>query len=118
VKQPCSGRFFPHSADSLNADDFGELARDEITVMAMSTNVENLILARLDRIRDELAVIRVDVGEIKLDIRELRARTGQLEHAVTTLSMRTDRLYDRVERIDVRLGLADAPGQEPSPMPS
>jgi chromosome segregation ATPase len=86
--------------------------------MAMSTNVENLILARLDRIRDELAVTRLDVGEIKLDIRELRARTGQVEHAVATLSMRTDRLSDRVERIEVRLGLADASGLEPSPMPS
>jgi len=86
--------------------------------MAMTTNLENLILARLDRIRDEVAFVRTDIGEIKLDIRELRARMGHVEHAVSTLSIRFDRLTDRVERIELRLGLVDSPSPETPSRPT
>ena len=113
-----ASRVAPSLVTWTNANDSVDLVCDLDSVMTMSSNVENLILARLDRIRDELAFVRTDIGEIKLDIRELRARMGQVEHAVSTLSIRFDRLTDRVERIELQLGLVDAPGHEAPPRPT
>jgi hypothetical protein len=42
------------------------------------------------------------------DVRELRARMGGVEQGVAQLSVRMDRLTDRVERIERRLELSPA----------
>jgi len=62
--------------------------------------------------------VRTDIGEIKLDMREPRARMGHVEHAVSTLSIRVDRLTDRVERMELPLGLVDSPSHETQSRPT
>jgi predicted nuclease with TOPRIM domain len=81
----------------------------------MADNVENLIL-------EHLRLIRTDIGGIREDVREIKQRLTSLETAVAGLrrdnvnlygdvidqQSRYDRLVERVERIERRLGLADA----------
>jgi septal ring factor EnvC (AmiA/AmiB activator) len=80
----------------------------------MADNVENLIL-------EHLRAIRADIGGIREDVREIKQRLTSLETAVAGLrrdnanlygdvidqQSRYDRLAERVERIEHRLGLAD-----------
>jgi len=81
----------------------------------MADNVENLIL-------EHLRLIRTDIGGIREDVREIKQRLTSLESALAGLrrdnvnlygdvidqQSRYDRLVERVERIERRLGLADA----------
>jgi septal ring factor EnvC (AmiA/AmiB activator) len=81
----------------------------------MADNVENRIL-------EHLRAIRADIGGIREDVREIKQRLTSLETAVAGLrrdnanlysdvidqQSRYDRLAERVERIEHRLGLADA----------
>lgn len=70
----------------------------------MST-AENLVL-------EHLRLIRSDLAGIKLDIRELQTRMGNVEtelahvhRVVAEQSVRIDRLVGRVERIETRFDL-------------
>ena len=81
-------------------------------------NVDNLIL-------EHLRAIRSDVGVIKEDVRELKSRVTSLEHGQATLLQQMghlgamlatqqashDRLVDRVERLEHRSDLTDAPSE-------
>ena len=81
----------------------------------MADNVENLIL-------EHLRLIRTDIGGIREGVREIKQRLTSLESALAGLrrdnvnlygdvidqQSRYDRLVERVERIERRLGLADA----------
>lgn len=81
----------------------------------MTDTFENLIL-------EHLRAIRADIGAIREDVREVKARLTSLEIAVAGLrrdqawsfgeiaeqNARHDRLTDRVERIERRLDLLDS----------
>lgn len=80
----------------------------------MTENTENLIL-------EHLRAIRADIGAIKDDIRKIKSRLTSLEAAVAGLRRdsanlfgdvvethaRYDRLVERIERVEQRLGLRD-----------
>lgn len=61
----------------------------------------NLVLEHLRHIRGA-------VDEIRLDTRELKSRVGILEQQYASVSNRINRIEDRLERIERRIGLADA----------
>jgi hypothetical protein len=63
---------------------------------------EDLVLILLRGIRDDISAIRGDVAEVK-------ERLGLLEAGYASVSRRLDRMGGDVERIKVRLELADAP---------
>jgi archaellum component FlaC len=74
---------------------------------------DNLVLEHLRHIRDV-------VDELREDVRELKHRTSSMEQQVANfaaveashyagMSIRLDRLTDRIERIERRLDLVSAP---------
>jgi hypothetical protein len=63
---------------------------------------DNLVLERLREIRDIQTAMREDIAEIKL-------RIGMVEAGYASLSLRQDRVAVSLERVERRLGLADAP---------
>lgn len=65
------------------------------------TETENLVLEHLRHIRSA-------VDSLRDDMREVKGRLGIMESQYANLSNRMDRLDARVERIEVRLALADA----------
>ena len=67
----------------------------------MSEANNNLVLEHLRHIRGA-------VDEIRLDTRELKSRIGILEQQYASVSNRINRIEDRLERIERRIGLADA----------
>jgi predicted nuclease with TOPRIM domain len=65
---------------------------------------------------EHLRFIRADVATLRDDMREMRTRRVAVEDmfsflvsAVTRMQHSLDRLTDRVERIEKRLGLVDQP---------
>lgn len=64
---------------------------------------------------EHLRAIRADNAEVKATLREHGSRLTSIDLGLASLhgdyagqSLRIDRLSDRVERIEVRLGLTDA----------
>jgi archaellum component FlaC len=62
-----------------------------------------------------LQQVQADVSELKFDVRDLKVRMTMVEehmgHSIIGISgvnARLDRLNDRVERIEKRIGLVDA----------
>jgi len=68
----------------------------------MSDTPDNLVLARLREIRDVLDRVLEDTADLRL-------RVGALEAQFASVSLRVDRLDSRLERIERRLNLVDAP---------
>ena len=69
-----------------------------------------------DLVLDHLRAIRSDVGALRGDMREVKGRLNAVEDIVaalvaadTRMQHSLDRLSDRTERIERRLGLIDAP---------
>ena len=69
-----------------------------------------------DLVLEHLRFIRADVVTLRDDMREMRTRQAAVEDmfsflvsAVTRMQHSLDRLTDRVERIEKRLGLVDQP---------
>ena len=69
-----------------------------------------------DLVLEHLRFIRADVATLRDDMREMRTRRAAVEDmfsflvsAVTRMQHSLDRLTDRVERIEKRLGLVDQP---------
>ena len=58
--------------------------------------------------QERLRIIGDDVAELKTDLREIRGRVAILEANYASVSFRVDRLGDRLDRIERRLGLVDA----------
>jgi hypothetical protein len=56
-----------------------------------------------------LRAIRGDIGQIRVDIIEIKERLGFLEGIYASMSRRVDRIGGDVERIKMRLDLVDAP---------
>ena len=73
---------------------------------------ENIDLKWIGRfllgMQERLRIIGEDVAELKTDLREIRGRVAILEANYASVSFRVDRLGDRLDRIDRRLGLIDA----------
>jgi hypothetical protein len=74
----------------------GRYADSERTI-AMSDNI----------VLDLLRAIRADIGELKVDMREVKERLGILEQQYASMSRRVDRIGGDVERIKTRLDLVD-----------
>ena len=73
---------------------------------------ENIDLQWIGRfllgMQDRLRAIGDDVAELKTDLREIRGRVAILEADYASISFRVDRVGDRLDRIERRLGLVDA----------
>jgi hypothetical protein len=73
---------------------------------------ENIDLQWIGRfllgMQERLRIIGDDVTELKTDLREIRGRVAILEANYASVSFRVDRLGDRLDRIERRLGLVDA----------
>jgi hypothetical protein len=67
----------------------------------MSGSSDNLVLEHLRHSRNA-------VGEVRADMREVKTRLGFLEAPYAHVSSRIDRVEERLERIERRVGLADA----------
>jgi hypothetical protein len=78
----------------------------------MSDLPENIDLQWIGRfllgMQERLRIIGEDVAELKTDLREIRGRVAILEANYASVSFRVDRLGDRLDRIERRLGLVDA----------
>ena len=78
----------------------------------MSDLPENIDLQWIGRfllgMQERLRIIGDDVAELKTDLREIRGRVAILEANYASVSFRVDRLGDRLDRIERRLGLVDA----------
>jgi len=75
----------------------------------------NLILSRLNQIDPQLGDVLIDPGQARVDMRDVKSRLTSLEVSVSLLhgdfasqSRRIDRVEQRLERIENRLGLGDA----------
>ncbi len=82
----------------------------------MTSGVEDLVLEQLRLIRSDLGSLKEDIREVKQRLATLEASQGStLQHlghqasAMAQLQVSFDRTGDRVERIERRLELADAP---------
>jgi septal ring factor EnvC (AmiA/AmiB activator) len=69
-----------------------------------------------DLVLDHLRAIRAEIGAVREDRRETKARQASVEDmfsflvsAITRVLHSLDRVADRVERIENRLGLTDEP---------
>jgi len=62
---------------------------------------DNLVL-------EHLRAIRGTVERLAEDMIEVKQRLGNLEHQYASVSSRVDRVDERVQRIEKRLGLIDA----------
>ena len=67
----------------------------------MADDPDNLVLARLREIRDMLTRVLEDTADLKL-------RVGMLEAGYASMSLRIDRIDNRLERLERRAGLLDA----------
>ena len=80
----------------------------------MTDEPENLVLAHLRRIGQDVAALRVDMTEVKTRLSELtqivvsqgRAQVG-LHETNARLDARMDRFEGRLERIERRLEIVD-----------
>ena len=59
-------------------------------------------------ILEHLRVIRGSVERMEHDIKDLKFRVGQIEQTLVHHNSRFDRLEERLEHIEKRLGLVDA----------
>lgn len=66
----------------------------------MSDEPESLVLLRLREIRDM-------VGRVLEDTADLKLRVGMLEAGYASMSLRIDRIDNRLERVERRLRLLD-----------
>jgi hypothetical protein len=69
----------------------------------MSDGIDNLVV-------EHLRAIRIDLGEIKADVVEMRERLGTLEANYANISRRMDRVAGDIEQIKRRLDLVEAKG--------
>ena len=74
----------------------------------MADETPNLVL-------EQLRAIRTELGEVRQEQREQRIRLGGIERGIvnllseiTEMGLRLDRMHDRIDRIERRLGLVEA----------
>lgn len=83
-------------------------------VVLMTEATENLVLEHLRHIRGDIGVLRVEVREVRdrlatveSQLIGLRRDLTETMASVALLNGRIDRLADRMERVEQRLGLVD-----------
>jgi chromosome segregation ATPase len=81
----------------------------------MADNIDNLILEHLRGLRAEIASVKDDTREIKsrlviveAGIAGLRRDAGDYSATIADQHRRYDRITDRLDRIEQRLGLVEA----------
>ena len=74
----------------------------------MTGETENLVLEILKKIQSDLAYVRQDVGDLKLRNASIENHLASLHLDMVQLGARIDTLARRIERVETRLGLADA----------
>jgi len=74
----------------------------------MAETTDNIIL-------EHLRVMRADMGDVKNDTRDIKARLASIESYIATLhgdqtrsGIKLDDLMQRIERLEKRAGLLDA----------
>ena len=74
----------------------------------MNNGLDNIIL-------EHLRALRADVGDVKNDMRDVKARVASIESYIATLhtdqartSVKLDDIVQRVERLEKRAGLVEA----------
>ena len=67
----------------------------------MPKDTTNLVL-------EHLRAIRAEIHEVREEQREQRIRLGGIERGIAEMSLRLDRMHDRIDRIERRLGLVEA----------
>lgn len=67
----------------------------------MTDELHNIII-------DHLPAIRASLERVEHDVKDLKFRVGQVEQTLAHHSSRFDRVDDRLEHIEKRLGLVDA----------
>jgi phage shock protein A len=79
----------------------------------MTDNVENLLLEHLkrfqagqDRIERKLEEVITRIGQLEIGLAGLRRDFAHADENAAGLSVRMDRMSDRIERVEKRLELA------------
>lgn len=75
----------------------------------MTADIENLVLEHLRAIRAELAELKREVSSNSVHLATLGQQVGALTTAVYSGKSDLDGLRQRIERIERRLDLAEAP---------
>jgi ACT domain-containing protein len=71
------------------------------------TEVENLVLEQLRRIRGTVDRIELDVTDLKVRMSSMEQHQGQILTLLGSLSQRMDRLDERMGRVERRLDLVN-----------
>lgn len=74
----------------------------------MSEDTENLVLEILKKIQHDLSFVRQDVSDLKLRNASIENHLASLHLDMVQMGARIDTLSRRIERVETRLGLADA----------
>lgn len=87
-----------------------------VILRAMTSETENLVLELLRSIRGDIGQLRNEVrdvkerlGSVELSVIAMRRDLTRVDESIAHVHARIDRLGDRVERIEIRLGLVDSP---------
>ncbi len=79
----------------------------------MNADVENLVLEQLRGIRSEIAdlrrEVRTELGDVRQRVSSIERHLANLQGDVALTHQRLDHLGERLERIERRLDLTDAP---------
>jgi archaellum component FlaC len=75
----------------------------------MADEPENLTHVMLRRIDQRLQSMDIKLDRLSDDVHDLKVRMASVEEGLVGIHRRIDRLEVRVERIERRLELADAP---------
>lgn len=72
------------------------------------SEIDNLVLEHLRAIRSDLSGVKADLKDVRFRIGSLERGQAELQVTLAHHLQRFDRLEDRIERIESRLGLVDA----------
>lgn len=96
------------------ADAHPDLHRSPPTSLDRVAEPDNLVLEHLKRIQAELSAARERdreiisrLGNLEILVATLRREFGHRDESIAAMSVRMDRMSDRIDRIERRLELAD-----------
>lgn len=75
----------------------------------MTSETENLVLAQLRAIRATLANHDREFGELRARMSSVERQLASIHEDIAIVHSRLDGLTERVDRIERRLGIAEAP---------
>ena len=74
----------------------------------MTEETETLVMEILKKIQHELSLVRQDVSDLKLRNASIENHLASLHLDMVQMGARIDTLSRRIERVETRLGMADA----------